>query len=894
MIKKIVFVNKHTFINYIVENSSSEELNIPFVPNNEKDYDSFLILDNDQKIQVPIDILLGKSDIPSEDRDKYKDLCKEIDPYYDEDGNELNIKEVDNYKSFQEINSRLKIFDLTDKEINGYEVLDITTKPIWLFNGKRKFQYELKGLNNNYISATFRMESIKSEKKENIGYTTELKDSDTFFIDTDEIGKSISVSDSDGVSTNSYIDFKLKNLIISCPIDIKVIDLSLDNGIHDKEEISIDFGTSSTCIAYSVNKMLHFSDRVEKGSEEEYENITSFFIYNWENMKTLWNSYENNLPHLLKLDNNLSEELEPNSNKHFGDGRNVQNLMQDLKKEKLDATVFEIKHFATLNKNIKFRQYYNNMISPDLELGFGDKAVLNPLEFYAYLIGRKLNSPIKGNVYSKYHLTIPVKYSLDAVNKIKESFKIGLARSLPNNINSNIDVITRYDEPTALLGSILNNQITDITEPKFFSIFDFGGGTLDYIFGVVRPPVDSGRIYLEDKEEEEYSYVIELFNSGGSNECGGEKILKRMAYKIYLQNAALLGETVPILVPDGEEQSDQVNSSLYGNGVINRVNLEIIVEKFARKILYGIELDQKKKKWTSSFLVESKNFAQSILSDDVSCFDEEEIENGVIKEEVSLRKKDSNEEPFLLEINVDEIIDLYVNIIKDNIEGFKKDLEEVVKLDRVKDIVDEYNIQDLDYGLFKIYLAGNSCKSPVVKNAFKMILEYSDIFDIISDKYNLKTAVAKGYKRLNGDILIYNWKKEVTDDSNYNSEPLKYKIIHFNLGETMEILPKNSQFNEEFKKLSGLELGQNSFTIYYTENSKLMNENDIGKEVMSKTVEIPKDIVEKYIQNKGKIHVYIQAYGYDKIIYGFGKKKEISKEVLTNLDEFKNKCVITL
>lgn len=897
MIKKIEFINKHTYIKYTVQNNSTNELNIPFIPDNEKNYESYITTDTNKRFPIPIEVVIGNCDFSSEDRDKYRDLCEHTDEYYDEDTFKLNVNEI--YSSFKDLDFSLKIFDLTDREINGYETLDVTSKPIWLFNGKRKFQYKLDGMEDNLfkklISAIFKIESVKSVEEEKIAYHVPIENikDNIFFIDTDEIGKLINISDSDGVSTESYIDFKLKDLIISCPIDIKIIDLSLNDDIHKKEEVSIDFGTSSTCIAYSVNKMLHFSDRVKEGSEEEYENMTSFFIYNWEKMNPLWNSSEKSLPHLLKLDNDKNEELNPNTNKHFGDGRNVQILMRDLKKEKLGATVFGIKNLATLKKNIKFRQYYQHMVSPDLELGFDEKAVLDPIEFYAYLIGRKLNSPIKGNIYSKYHLTTPVKYSLEAIERIRNSFELGLKRSLPNNIKSQIKVSTTYDEPTALLGNLFSDEFSSLEGPKFFSIFDFGGGTLDYIFGVVRPSVEEGKIYLEEKEEEEYEYVVEIFNSGGSNECGGEKILRRMAYLIYLQNAKELGKTVPILVPDGEEKSDLINSSLYGNDVMNRVNLEVLVEKFARKILYGISWDKKEKKWISNFTIENESSNDNVfLEDDEIIIEENNANRQTIKQSVSLRKQDSTEKLFTLEINIEDIINLYLNIIEDNIKGFKKDLEEVLKLDRVKKIINEYKIKHNDCGLFEIFLAGNSCKSPVVENKLIRSLEFSNINYIKSSthKYNLKTAVAKGYKKLNSDILIYNWKKDTLD----NIDPLKYRILNFTLGQAIDIIPKNSKFNSEFKRFSGLEIDKSSFTIYYTENSKVMSEDDIGKEVISKSVDIPKDIMEKYVNGKGKMHIYIQAFGYDKIIYAFGKKKEMSPEILPNLDEFKNKCVITL
>jgi hypothetical protein len=882
---------------------NDDEIKIHLKPGNINNYRGWIVFDiSDKRCEVPIDVLFGERGFNSIERDRFP-FIEHLDVYL----NNNNRLKIDNEVEVEERLEELTIYDVTDNEINGYSKYSISEKSMWLFNGKRRCNFFKGSIGikdiKNYKEIKF---SINTIDKENVEYFEEVKiegDKCNFTLDTEKIGELISKVDPEGIIGKCSIHLISKktnpSFEIVYPLEIKFIDLTFDENIHDRREVSIDFGTSSTCVSYGNNKMLHFSNKVEENSEREYENMTSFIIYSWDRVKKEWQDGIN-IPHMIKAENNLStDELRVDKDQAFGDGESVRVLMEAPSKEILGATISDIKGFSLSKNEKRFRQFIDYKVSHDLKLGFSSNDDLNPIEFYAYQIGRKLNSTVKGKVYTRYHLTMPVKYSSKAKERIKDSFKYGLERSLPTNLRHEIVVRSKYNEPTALLGSLLLDYFNELKKPKFFSIFDFGGGTLDYVFGVVRPIYEEKKFSLKD--EGEYEYVVELFNSGGSNECGGEKILRKMAYRIYLQNADKLGDEVPIMIPEGEEKDDRINSVLYGDDIKNRVNLEMIVERVAREILYSIKVGKENgaKCWTSSLLGKNEIIKSSILQEEELSIEirknnniSDEIDYHYTKSGISFQTMNSNNStPYDLDINVKELIDLYINIISDNIEGYKSNLESIINSECVQRISKELEIE-VDLNSFNIFLAGNSCKSKAVKILMKKNLEYNEIQSVNSERYSLKTAVARGYNLLGSDYLIHNWNEDSRIEN--NNEPFRYKIIRLtpNKIDVDTIIPKNSYYNENFKRLCGLEDGSNTFEINYTESDKHMDRFD--NEIKQKVVVIPDDIMKKYVEGRGRLHIYINAFDYDSIIYGFGKKKEINMEVLGDLKTLKEKCVITL
>ena len=60
-------------------------------------------------------------------------------------------------------------------------------------------------------------------------------------------------------------------------------------------------------------------------------------------------------------------------------------------------------------------------------------------------------------------------------------------------------------------------------EKIFYGIFDFGGGTTDFDFGIWRQPTED--------EEDDFDYVIEHFGASGDRTLGGENLLNNCYVK---------------------------------------------------------------------------------------------------------------------------------------------------------------------------------------------------------------------------------------------------------------------------------------------------------------------------------------------------------------------------
>lgn len=168
-----------------------------------------------------------------------------------------------------------------------------------------------------------------------------------------------------------------------------------------------------------------------------------------------------------------------------------------------------------------------------------DPKDINPIEIYAYYIGRYINNMTKG-IYINYVLSYPVKYEKAVRDKIKESFERGIKKSIPYAVltsskhNINVDIMT--SEPAAYAVSALKEYgfrppYLKPDEVVCYGIFDFGGGTTDFDFGMWRT-VDSRK----------FDYRIEHFGDGGDPTLGGENLLELLAFEIFKDNKAVMKE----------------------------------------------------------------------------------------------------------------------------------------------------------------------------------------------------------------------------------------------------------------------------------------------------------------------------------------------------------------
>ena len=173
-------------------------------------------------------------------------------------------------------------------------------------------------------------------------------------------------------------------------------------------------------------------------------------------------------------------------------------------------------------------------LKPYLQLAEGD---FDPIEVYAYYLGLAINNMYNG-IYLTYVLSFPVNYSKEVRTKLLESFRRGLRKSLPPAlladeafIKENFTVYAGASEPAAYAMAALREfdlEPKETGQTTAYGVFDFGGGTTDFDFGIERIP----------ENRRKFKFEIEQFGQGGDVHLGGENILNVLAYEVYKANLA--------------------------------------------------------------------------------------------------------------------------------------------------------------------------------------------------------------------------------------------------------------------------------------------------------------------------------------------------------------------
>ena len=163
---------------------------------------------------------------------------------------------------------------------------------------------------------------------------------------------------------------------------------------------------------------------------------------------------------------------------------------------------------------------------------------------YAYYIGLYINN-MRNGIYLKYIMSFPVKYFKSTKELIRKSFEKGLKKSLPATIVEDTELMSKFSvtyqisEPAAYAVTVLEQpgfKPKDETEKYLYGIFDFGGGTTDFNFGVWRGAND------DEYDKFNCDYVLECFGADSDVHMGGENILEMLAYQVFKNNKNMAAE----------------------------------------------------------------------------------------------------------------------------------------------------------------------------------------------------------------------------------------------------------------------------------------------------------------------------------------------------------------
>lgn len=445
---------------------------------------------------------------------------------------------------------------------------------------------------------------------------------------------------------------------------------------------AIDFGTKSTTVVCRYEeggiqeKLLRIGkgDLTQEPKREDYENPTAITLRDVESFNKDYKSREGR-PFTRWKDMAAAHQA-------------ADDLFSEGASDLAYYSVFnELKQWANdpgRHMMLKDRLGHEQDLKPFMEIQKGD---FDPIEIYAYYLGLNINTMVRG-IFLDYIMSFPVNYDTKVRKNIRESFERGLRKSLPTAILNDKELMERFSiqegcsEPAAYAMAALKELGLEPEEEGkavAYAVFDFGGGTTDFDYGIER---------ISTKRR--WNYDIIHFNHGGDDHLGGENLLALMAYQVFKDNKAKMrSQNIHIILPFGAERFS---------------GSEVIVEdrlKAKQAAYMNMRILQKELRplWENTDSVGSK-------------YDKPLPVN-------LYSSKTQKKEKVDITVKKDVLLKLLEEKIAVGVDSFFSGLWEAFKNEKLK----EENISTLH-----ILLAGNSSKSPIVKKLMdKEVKKYIDL-----------------------------------------------------------------------------------------------------------------------------------------------------------------------
>jgi len=586
--------------------------------------------------------------------------------------------------------------------------------------------------------------------------------------------------------------------------------------------VAIDFGTKSTVVVYQKDSENILPMRIsgEKLDREvrdtDYENPT---VIEFRDINKFLTDYKAKIgrPDTKWEDVTVSHTA-------------FKNLIEGSS-EQFDSIIADIKQWtASKNKKIVVidKKEKEILLPPYLELDEKSKDYLDPVELYAYYIGSYINNMVNG-IYLEYYLSFPVTYEKAIRQKILKSFERGIQKSLPDEIQEDKDLMRKFrvrhgaNEPAAFAVCALSQLEI---EPKneedkvYYGVFDFGGGTTDFDFGIWK--------YSED--EDMYDYELEHFGAGGERYLGGENIIKELAYRVFSNNSVKLRrEKIQYIRPEWCE------------GIVGE---ETLISQTKQARLNTRKLAEELRKIWENNNDERRDIIKINLFNSYG-----EVKNG-----------------FELEVVEKELKDIIKEKIEKGIKNFFIKMEDAFKGENVKEI--------------NIFLAGNSCKHPFVEEIFKRYIDEKkdklkiNLFDTKAleevkklNKANptAKTGVAFGliYSRNSGRIKVISRDEKANLDNEIN---FKFYVGNNRRSKFNCIMSPNSNY-EEFKFFGIVK--SDIFELYYSTSPEAQTNEMKSSEAQIKRINLKKDYEEE-----SRYRIYLKVVTSDKLSYAIVKEEK--------------------
>lgn len=314
-------------------------------------------------------------------------------------------------------------------------------------------------------------------------------------------------------------------------------DPKLDTRAHN---VAIDFGTSSTVVALSDEhggrRLLRIGvrDFYQTPRSADFENPTVLEFIDYTRFHAAWIS-QTYRPALDWDWVHAAHEAQASFRDNPGDTAILASILPRLKQWALRSDKQTLRILDRQGREIELPALTERNPVRGQPMNLGADEPFDPIELYAWFLGMTINWRGRG-LYYKYHLTFPIKYEREVKHKILASFRRGLQRSLPATLVMQPSALQPFSvteiasEPAAYAAAALPHLgLKPSEDGLFYAVFDFGGGTTDFDFGL-------WRLANDQEADEGYDQVFEHLRSAGDNFLGGENLLERLVYHCFRHN----------------------------------------------------------------------------------------------------------------------------------------------------------------------------------------------------------------------------------------------------------------------------------------------------------------------------------------------------------------------
>lgn len=304
--------------------------------------------------------------------------------------------------------------------------------------------------------------------------------------------------------------------------------------------VAIDFGTSSTVVALSDEhggrRLLRIGvrDFYQTPRSADFENPTVLEFIDYTRFHAAWMA-QTYRPALDWDWVHAAHEAQASFRDNPGDTAILASILPRLKQWALRSDKQTLRILDRQGREIELPALTERNPVRGQPMNLGTDEPFDPIELYAWFLGMTINWRGRG-LYYKYHLTFPIKYEREVKDKILASFRRGLQRSLPATLVMQPSALQPFSvteiasEPAAYAAAALPHLgLKPSEDGLFYAVFDFGGGTTDFDFGL-------WRLANDQEADEGYDQVFEHLRSAGDNYLGGENLLERLVYHCFRHN----------------------------------------------------------------------------------------------------------------------------------------------------------------------------------------------------------------------------------------------------------------------------------------------------------------------------------------------------------------------